>query len=194
MNDFQLIDAARAGDHQAFKMLIQRYESKVAATVIGMLGQGPEADDVGQEVFIRFYKNLDQFKGESSLGTYLTRIAINLSLNAIKRRKRHQFISLNWKDNETMELPDPDSETVYNEDALLVRKAIQKLEPGFRSVVVLRFIEGYSTRETAEILNLPEGTVLSRLSRAQKKLKSYLIPYYGAKNEKKNLPSLVAII
>ena len=193
MTDIELIEAAKKGDSNAFKDLVRRHEGKVAATVIGMLGNGPEADDVGQEVFIRFYKNLNQFKGDSTLGTYLTRIAINLSLNAIKRKKRHHFISLNWKDNEPMELPDPDAEIQLNEDSEIVHQAIQKLDPNFRSVVVLRFMEGYSTRETAEILNLPEGTVLSRLSRAQKKLKIYLAPYFGANHENKTIQSAAAV-
>jgi len=62
----------------------------VAATVIGMLGHCPEAEDIGQETFIRFYKSLDKFRGDASVGTYLTRIAINLSLNEIKRRRRQR--------------------------------------------------------------------------------------------------------
>ncbi len=79
---------APEGDEEAFRCLVERYEGAVAATVIGMLGPGGEVDDVGQEVFVRFYRALDRFRGDSSLKTYLTRIAINLSLNELKRRRR----------------------------------------------------------------------------------------------------------
>ncbi|NIR47450.1 sigma-70 family RNA polymerase sigma factor, partial [candidate division KSB1 bacterium] len=92
MTDRELIDNVRAGDSQAFEQLVKRYESQVAATVIGMLGSCQEADDVGQEVFIRFYKAIHQFREEARLGTYLTRIAINLSLNELKRRKRRHLL------------------------------------------------------------------------------------------------------
>ena len=71
---------------------MRRYESKVAATVVGMLGAGNEADDVGQETFIRFYNALKNFREEASVGTYITRIAINLSLNELRRRKRRRFL------------------------------------------------------------------------------------------------------
>jgi len=89
LTDAELIDASRAGDNNSFKEIVKRYESRVAATVIGMLGNCPEADDVGQETFIRFYQGLDKFRGEASVGTYLTRIAINLSLNELKRLKKN---------------------------------------------------------------------------------------------------------
>ena len=88
ISDDELIAAARVGDDRAFALLVDRYESVVAATVIGMLGPGDEADDVGQETFIRFHRALDAFRGESSLKTYLVHIAMNLSLNALKRQRR----------------------------------------------------------------------------------------------------------
>ena len=86
-SDEELLRSARAGDEEAFRSLVERYEHKVAATVIGMLGPGDEADDVGQETFIRFYRAMGNYRGEARLGTYITRIAINLSLKALKRRR-----------------------------------------------------------------------------------------------------------
>jgi len=88
LSDDALIERARDGQAWAFRRLVERYEGRVAATVVGMLGPGGEADDVGQETFIRFYEALDQYRGEAQLGTYLTRIAINQSLKALQRRKR----------------------------------------------------------------------------------------------------------
>lgn len=171
--DQVLIDRARAGDEGAFRDLVERYESRVAATVVGMLGAGDEAEDVGQETFIRLYRSLDRFRGESSLGTYLTRIAINLSLTALKKRKRRisRFVS---KDEMERDLPeaswDPRGELERKDDVRRVREAVTRLKPDHRTVVVLRMIDGYSTREAAEILGIPVGTVMSRLARAMERL------------------------
>jgi len=178
LNDQGLIIDALNGDHNLFKELIKKYENQVAATVIGMLGHCPEAEDIGQETFIQLYKSLDKFRGESSLGTYLTRIAINLSLNEIKRRKRRRKFFFSRTDDKTENMPTTKNSNDQKEIKKIVRMGIQKLEPKFRSVIVLRLIDGYSTQETAQILKLPVGTVLSRLARAQMKLKEILKPLY----------------
>src|ERR671921_2987337 len=109
--DVELIDRARSGDDRAFAVLVDRYERPVAATVIGMLGPGDDADDVGQETFIRFHKALGSFRGDSSLKTYLVHIAMNLSLNALRRRRRSllRFISRDQSPIDSPELrPGPD--------------------------------------------------------------------------------------
>jgi len=186
MTDHQLIEQTKKGELSAFSTLVERYHSLIAATVIGMLGKCSEAEDVGQETFIRFYKNLNNFQGKSSVGTYITRIAINLSLNEIKRQKKRRLLSLYDNENKlNLELADNRSQNEIEESKEIVQKSIQKLEPEFRSVVVLRLIDGYSTKETADMLNLPLGTVLSRLARAQKKLKVLLKPYVGEYHESK---------
>lgn len=178
LTDEQLLHAAKSGDDSAFRELVKRYESRVAATVFGMLGNCPEADDVGQETFIRFYNGLNKFRGEASIGTYLTRIAMNLSLNEIKRKKRRSFLFFGKTQNDDgVEIEDQNSSTEYSDEKELVQKAIGQLDSIFRSVVVLRLIDGFSTEETAKILKIPIGTVLSRLARAQKKLKELLLPY-----------------
>lgn len=175
--DIELLKSSRDGDVGAFGELVKRYESKVAATVIGMLGQCEEADDVGQETFIRFYHALHAFRGESSVGTYLTRIAINLSLNELKRRERHRFIFTKLDpDQETAE-PAAENDVDRFEEKEILRRALETLPPKFRAVVNLRLAEGYSTEETADMLHIPVGTVLSRLQRAQKKLRLILQTY-----------------
>jgi len=151
-----LIINARTGDNNAFK----------------------ELKDIGQETFIQLYKSLSKFRGESSLGTYLTRIAINLSINEIRRRKRKRRFFFSKADNKIENIPNTKNTNDQNEIKKIVRIGIQKLEQKFRSVIVLRLIDGYSTHETAQILNLPVGTVLSRLARAQMKLKEILRPLY----------------
>jgi RNA polymerase sigma-70 factor (ECF subfamily) len=176
-SDDELLDLARAGDRKAFRLLVERYEPKVAATVIGMLGNVPEADDVGQEVFVRFYRSIDRFRGEASLGTYLTRIAINQSLKAIKRRQSwsSRFSRL---DSVAESRIATDGEVEKVERSELVQRALSQLKPDHRAVAVLRLMEGYSTREVAEILGVPQGTVMSRLSRAVSALGEILQPEF----------------
>lgn len=140
-----------------------------------MLGHCTEAEDIGQETFIRFYKSLDKFRGDSSIVTYLTRIAINLSINELKRRQHWRQFFFSNPHSRIENIPDTNEK---NEITEIVRLGIQRLKPKFRAVIVLRLINGYSTRETAQILNLPPGTVLSRLARAQIKLKDILKPIY----------------
>lgn len=180
-NDFQedshLIQLARNGDREAFAKIVSKYESLVASIVIGMIGNNEDAEDVGQNVFIRFYNALEAFRGEAALSTYLTRIAINLSLNEIKRRQRKSGLIFRFKqDDQGKEIDFSDDRNTENDYAVnqLVNVALQELEPKFRAVVVLRMMQGYTTEETAKLLKIPIGTVLSRLSRAQDRLKIVL--------------------
>ncbi len=173
--DQQLIALSRKGNMLAFRQLVEKHEVQVRSTVIGMLGDTPEAEDVTQEVFIRFYRSLEKFREEAALSTYLTRIAINLSLNELKRRKKKNlWLGSLKKGSPAFELEDQSVNPERSEMKDLLRKALNELDADFRAVVVLRLIDGYSVKETAEILNVPEGTVASRLARAQKKLKSIL--------------------
>lgn len=184
-DDQELVTLALGGNDGAFRILVERYERVVAATVIRMMGPGDDAEDVGQETFIRFYRALGSFRGDASIKTYLTRIAMNLSLNALKRRRRMsaRFVS---RDQSGYPPPDPVTDgratigTTETQEA--VTRAIQALKPKHRSVVVLRMIEGYSTREAAEILGIPEGTILSRLARGLDALKP-LLQSHGAGDE-----------
>lgn len=166
--DEVLVAKSRAGDMAAFKALVVRHEGKVAGVVRSMLGATPEAEDVGQEVFIRFYNALNKFRGDSSVSTYLIRIAINLSLTELKKRKRSGPVTS--IDN----APD----LAGGDDKMDLREQLQyefaRLEPEFKSVATLRLVEGYTTEETADLLGIPMGTVLSRLARAQQKLRKAL--------------------
>ena len=178
-SDEELIRRARQGNRHAFSLLVERYEDRVAATIIGMLGPGADAEDAGQETFVRLYERLDQFRGESSLGTYLTRIAINQALQVLRKRKRwtRRFRS---REAHADELPHPTGDArddlEREERKQLTYCTLQELSEAHRSVVVLRLLQGYSTKETAEILNIPEGTVMSRLYRASNQLAERLAP------------------
>ncbi|HET6340571.1 MAG TPA: RNA polymerase sigma factor [Gemmatimonadota bacterium] len=177
VSDRELLDRARHGEERAFRLLVERYESRVASVVIAMLGPGDDAEDVGQETFIRFFRSIDRFRGEASLGTYLTRIAINLSRNALRRGRRQveRFESRDDPELLGSEI-EAEDEVEGRELRRRVRRAVDRLDGKHRAVVVLRMMEGYSTREAAAILEIPEGTVLSRLSRAMKKLEVDLGP------------------
>ncbi len=170
-DDLELIKSALEGNMFSFRTIVDRYQDSVARITISMIGNKNDADDIGQEVFISFYKSMGKFKGESKLSTYLARIAINLSLNEIKRRSgRWLTTTNNINDNELPHSSNEESHDIQD----IIRISLEKLEPEFRSVVVLRHIQGFSTKETAEILNIPQGTVLSRLSRGQDKLKQII--------------------
>ena len=153
----------------------------MAATVIGMMGRCPEADDVGQETFIRLHTYLHKYRGDAALGTYIVRIAINQALKALKQRKRwrERFVRYDREALESMEPVAKGSDAVdARERERLVHAALGQINPEQRAVVVLRMLEGYSTRETAAMLNVPEGTVMSRLSRALERLKGLLGPLF----------------
>ncbi len=175
--DEDLLQHSRDGNVAAFGVLVRRYEPKVAATVIGMLGECDEADDIGQETFVRFYHALRMFRGDSGIGTYITRIAINLSLNELRRRERRRLLFKRIEPGNDAEEPAAIETLDQFEEREAIRRAMESLSPKFRAVVTLRLIEGYSTEETADILQIPLGTVLSRLRRALRKLQSMLHNY-----------------
>ncbi|MCC7052730.1 MAG: RNA polymerase sigma factor [Gemmatimonadaceae bacterium] len=178
-NDADLVARARRGDDDAFRRLVERHQAAVARTVFGMLGAGDDADDAGQETFVRFHQALDSFRGDSSVRTYLVRIAMSVSLNALRSRTRREtrFVSddtaIEHAVDETTGAAMPDGDTAER-----IRLALDALSEEHRAVVVLRLLEERSTRETAEILEVPEGTVLSRLSRAVRQLRVTLGPVW----------------
>lgn len=179
MTDAELIEKIKENDRLAFKELIDKYETQIASVTLNMLGDCPEAEDIGQEVFIRFYKNINNFRGEAAINTYLTRIAINLSLNELKRRKRKRIFFTAVVDVHDSPIMGQDGDDEYQDKEIreLINKSVQQLSSKYRAVVLLRLIEGFSTEETAQILAIPMGTVASRLARAQLKLKNMLSKY-----------------
>jgi RNA polymerase sigma-70 factor (ECF subfamily) len=169
------LDGVRSGDPDAWRAFVRRHEDVVAATVIGMIGRGPEAEDIGQEVFIRFFRNVHSFRGHASVSTYLTRSAINLSLNAIKRRQRmRRWFAGPPVDVHESRDPNPAERAEQRDLSDSVARAIRRLKPDYRAVVVLRLVRGLSTSAAAKALGIPEGTVMSRLSRAQVQLRKQL--------------------
>jgi len=171
LSDNEIIAKILNGNPDLFRVIVERYKSAVAAVIKGMLGDCPEAEDVGQETFIRLYNSLSGFRGDSALKTYLIRIAMNLSLNEIKKRKRLINHNLSIDTGIISIETGGATETERAEIMEMIQKALDKLEPRQRSVFILRIVEGYSTKETAGILKIPPGTVLSRLSRAVEEMR-----------------------
>jgi RNA polymerase sigma-70 factor (ECF subfamily) len=172
MNDIDICRKIIAGEKQLFKTLVDRYEVAVKTVISGILGSDQSAvDDVAQESFVRLYKNLERYKGEASLKTYLIRIAINQAINHLNKEKRKNNIF----EITGREIPPSENGTTQLDLREWLLKGLDELEPRFREIIVLRMVEGYSTEETAEILGIPVGTVGSRLNRAQLKLKEILL-------------------
>jgi RNA polymerase sigma-70 factor (ECF subfamily) len=172
------IERAKRGDARAFRVLVEQHQGQVRATVRSMLGAVPEADDVAQEVFIRLHQALPGFRGDAKLSTYLSRIAINLSLNELKKRKRKgRWLTFSRSDGPELQVEDTAARPERQDLHDTLQRAMQQLDPEFRAVVTLRLVEGYSVKEAADILGLPQGTIASRLARAQQKLRSILEPW-----------------
>lgn len=169
--EHDIVMRARLGQEDALREIIEKHESQVAATVTGILGGGPEVDDIGQETFVHFFRSLPRFRGDSQIATYLTRIAINLSLNELKRRKRYANLAGEDGAGNTGLIQEQRDQESSVDAKRIVWDGLQQLPPEFKAVIVLRLINGYSTRETADILSLAQGTVLSRLARGQAKLR-----------------------
>lgn len=175
--DTALVAASADGDRRAFRELMDRYIDDVSRTVAGMLGAGQEVDDIVQDAFIRLYRALPTFRGDASVKTYVTRIAINRSLDEIRARKRRRWLrpweEVDGRDELAGDRHASDDAESTDRDRLL-RQAIDTLPAAQRAVVVLRMIEEYSTDETADILGIAYGTVLSRLKRGLDKLRKTL--------------------
>ena len=175
--DDKLLQQARDGDRLAFRKIVEANQASMIATVVGILGRDIAVDDIVQESFVRLYKNLDNFEGRSSIRTYLTRIAVNLSLDHLRKRRRDRSRQTSIEDaGEARMAVSEGQDHDYDHDLIL--QSIQKLPADQRAVVTLRVLDGYSTQETAELLDIKYGTVLSRLSRGLDRLKTELKPYF----------------
>lgn len=172
LSDEEIIAAVNGGDYELFRLIVERYQNLVAGVIFNMIRDRNRAEDIGQEVFIRLYKSLGKFKGEAKLSTYISRIAINLSLNEIKKeKKKWERYTSDDSDLEFVKVKS-ELENIEMRDALQI--GMRKLIPEHKTVIILRYIEGFSTKETSDILEIPQGTVLSRLSRGLELLRKYL--------------------
>jgi RNA polymerase sigma-70 factor, ECF subfamily len=189
-DELTLVHAAKAGDMSAFEKLVQRYDRNVFRIANHITRNTEDAEDVVQDAFLKAYQHLDRFQENSKFYTWLVRIAVNEALMKLRRRKSDRTVSIDQdveteEDTIPREIADwsPNPEQLYGTDELrdILTKTIQGLPPSFRTVFVLRDVEGLSTEETAEALDLSVPAVKSRLLRARLQLRERLSRYFKQK-------------
>jgi RNA polymerase sigma-70 factor, ECF subfamily len=185
--DGPLVERVKAGDHAAFTELVKRYEGKVYQLALRLTGNGMDAGDVIQDVFLSVYQKIHTFRGAAAFSSWLYRITANASFAKLNQRRRAAAVSL----DDVLPAVEEQSSDLYSEwslkpDAVLFNKetrealerAINELPEEFRTVVVLRDVQNLSNQEVADILNLSIPAIKSRLHRARlvlrKKLGEYL--------------------
>ncbi len=180
-DDHALIAECCAGDKQAFDVLLLRHQNSVFTLATRLLADHHEAEDITQDTFLRAYEGIEEFRGAAKFSTWLYRICHNLCLNHLKRKKNDPT---NDAGEETVpeELPDPrsrppDQVLISREREHLVTQALSPLAPEFREVLRLHHTCQFSYQEIAELLELPVGTVRSRLHRGREEVKEYLRSY-----------------
>lgn len=187
VDDFSL-DALRSGDRAEFALLVEAYYEMIYRLAIKMVNNPQDAEDILQETFIKAYRHLKNFDGRSSLSTWLYRIATNEALMFLRRQKPdtvsvNESLDTGEGEVEPLQIIDwsslPEEEMMSAEAQVYLDKAVDKLSPSLRVVFVLRDIQGLSTRETAEVLDISETAVKTRLSRARLQLREELTSYYG---------------
>jgi RNA polymerase sigma-70 factor (ECF subfamily) len=187
--DQALVLAAQSGDREAFRKLYDAYHRRAYAVALGVVKNPEDATDVVQEAFVKVHKHLASFQGSSSFYTWLYRIVMNLAIDHIRRSKKSRQVD--YQDGVAREEDDatglsPSLGTVNPRKALLQRElsdaiqaALDELPEYHRAVIVLREIEGLSYEEMSEALEVPKGTIMSRLFHARRKMQQSLSPYLG---------------
>jgi RNA polymerase sigma-70 factor (ECF subfamily) len=191
-DELELVDNARKGDAASFSVLLRRYEGKIFRLAMNNTQNREDAEDVLQEAFLKAYEHLDQFQGNSRFYTWIVRIAVNQALMKLRKRRSDRAVSLDeqidtGEDTVVREIAawDPDPEERFSQVELneILTGAIDELEPIYRTVFTLRDVDGLSTEETAEALDLTIPAVKSRLLRARLQLRDKLTRFFKRKGD-----------
>jgi RNA polymerase sigma-70 factor (ECF subfamily) len=177
--DHALVTACRAGNRQAFTLLVLRHKDRLYTLAYRLLGDLDEAEDIAQETFLKAYEKLDEFRGEAKFSTWLYRICHNFCLNHLEKKKDRLGNGASPEDMPVGET-ELSEQLIAKEYQKLVQWALSQLKLEFREVVVLYHQEHLSYEEIANLLDLPIGTIRSRLHRGRKELKDLLRPYLSA--------------
>lgn len=188
VDDQTLVERCKKGDQTAFRILVERYQSRVYSLAFGMVHDRQDALDVSQEAFIKVHRYLENFQGSASFYTWLYRITYNLCIDHLRRNGRMQTVD--YDDRIAREpISDPGNlqpnptggnpgKTIRRKElAKKIQEAIEELPPYHRGVIVMREIEGMSYREIADAMQVSKGTIMSRLHHARQKLQKALEPY-----------------
>ncbi|MCB9567614.1 MAG: sigma-70 family RNA polymerase sigma factor [Myxococcales bacterium] len=192
-DDQVLVEACRAGDRRAFKILMQRYQRKVYSVAFGYLRNQEDALDVVQEAFIKVHRYLGNFEGNSSFYTWLYRIVTNLCIDHIRRSKRHRALEFDdslrheAKGDEAMGpdfrplsgLGDPANMLQRREILDAVKDGLQYLSDKHRAVIIMRELQGMSYEEMAQQMGCSKGTIMSRLFHARRNMQKLLTERLG---------------
>jgi len=188
-----LVARARAGDDAAFAQLVRDNQRSVYRVALGILKDPDPAMDVAQETFLRIHRNLAKFRSEAAFSTWAYRIAVNLSLDAARRRR--PFEPLPPEDHEAWDanpaavpVPTPELIASLREQVRRVLEAMDHLPEKHRAILVLREVEGLSYEQLAEVLQIPKGTVMSRLFHARLKLQRALADSSAPARQKDDVP------
>jgi RNA polymerase sigma-70 factor (ECF subfamily) len=193
--DQQLVERAQQGDKQAFDLLVVKYQRKLARLLSQFIRDSTEVEDVTQEAFIKAYRALPSFRGDSAFYTWLYRIGINTAKNFLVAQGRRAPTTTAGFDNEDAEgfeeasqlreMNTPESELTSKQIAQTVNQTLEELPEELRTAITLREIEGLSYEEIAVIMNCPIGTVRSRIFRAREAIAEKLRPLLGTGKDKR---------
>src|SRR5688572_4966611 len=189
LSDHALIEATKNGDETAFAVIVGRYRNPITNYLYRFLNDYEEAVDLAQETFVRVYFAIDRYHTDYAFSTYVYRIATNLAISELRKRKRRKILSLTGlfqadaEDTTEFQPPDirplQDAELVVDEESRFVTKAIAALPHKYRAPIVLRDIEGLSYEEVASVMGLGLGTTKSRISRARAMLREKLKEHFN---------------
>jgi len=182
LSDEDVVARVLGGETALFEILMRRHNERIYRAARAILRDDTEAEDVMQQAYVNAYTHLRQFDGRAQFATWLTRIAVHEALARARRRGRYE--SLEDSSTETLTPtqsgPDPERQVFARELATLIESAVDKLGDGYREVFMLRQVEGLSTAETAQVLDVSEDVVKTRLSRARAALQRDLLDQAGA--------------
>lgn len=193
--DRQLVERVQRGDKYAFDLLVVKYQRRLARLLSQFVRDSAEVEDIAQETFIKAYRALPSFRGDSAFYTWLYRIGINTAKNFLVSQGRKAPATINGFDNEDAEnfegadqlreMNTPESELMGKQVAQTVNQALDALPEELRTAIILREIEGLSYEEIADIMECPIGTVRSRIFRAREAVADKLRPLLGTDKNKR---------
>lgn len=192
--DQELVERAQKGDKRAFELLVIKYQRKLARLLSRMVRDSAEVEDITQESFIKAYRALPQFRGESAFYTWLYRIGVNTAKNYLVARGRRAPTSTEYSSEDAEGFEDagllrdiatPDAELQTKQIANAVNKAVDALPEELRTAITLREIEGLSYEEISQMMECPIGTVRSRIFRAREAIAEKIRPMLGTSKDKR---------